>query len=173
MMTIPFDVNDASERDHFFGTILPETTDKLGETAKPVWGEMSAQHMLEHLLWAFDISNGRIVAPCKTPPQLILRVKAFLHTNDPTPRGYRNPLLGETPPPLRFRSYADAQSSFRLGLEEFILGGGLLAGNERIHPLFGPLTDDEWHRSHYKHCVHHLLQFDLIRMQNTEELRQG
>ena len=32
----------------------------------------------------------------------------------------------------------------------------------QTHPIFGPLVPEEWHRSHFKHCHHHLQQFGLI-----------
>jgi hypothetical protein len=31
-------------------------------------------------------------------------------------------------------------------------------------PVFGPIGYEEWHRTHYKHMHHHLLQFGLIEL---------
>jgi len=35
-------------------------------------------------------------------------------------------------------------------------------GAARTHPVFGPIAAEEWARSHFMHCYHHLLQFGLI-----------
>jgi hypothetical protein len=32
-----------------------------------------------------------------------------------------------------------------------------------IHPVFGPLSFDEWILLHYKHVTHHWNQFELLR----------
>ena len=51
--------------------------------------------------------------------------------------------------------------ALRCELERFLDGP---RSNEQVstHPIFGPIGYDEWHRTHYKHTYHHLLQFGLI-----------
>ena len=34
-----------------------------------------------------------------------------------------------------------------------------------MHPIFGPISLEEWGRTHYKHGVHHLLQFGLLEVE--------
>jgi hypothetical protein len=41
------------------------------------------------------------------------------------------------------------------------------------HPIFGALNHEEWHRTHYKHLHHHLLQFGLIESGSPHDLPGG
>lgn len=36
--------------DHFFSVELPNALDQLAPDAKPLWGVMTPQHMVEHLI---------------------------------------------------------------------------------------------------------------------------
>jgi hypothetical protein len=168
VITIPFDVNDDELRTAFFDQYLAEALAGLSEHTPPHWGNMSARHMVEHLLWAFECSTGELTLPCRTPEKLLERVKAFLHDNRPTPREFKNPLLGPAPPPYRFTNLTDALAA--LDSEVIRFTGHFLEqpGAFHVHPIFGPLGAQEWQRSHFKHCYHHLLQFGLVREPGPE-----
>ena len=116
----------------------------------------------EHLLWAFERSTGAIVLPCRTPENLLERVKKFLYDNRETPHGFRNLLLGEIPPPFRFPTFHDAKAALNNEVSRFGEHFHREPGASHEHPIFRPLGSDEWHRSHYKHCYHHLMQFGLL-----------
>jgi hypothetical protein len=47
---IPFNVNDAKLRRDFLENILPGIVDNLDVDTKPLWGKMTAQHVVEHLI---------------------------------------------------------------------------------------------------------------------------
>jgi oxepin-CoA hydrolase/3-oxo-5,6-dehydrosuberyl-CoA semialdehyde dehydrogenase len=162
MVSYPFDVNDKEIRTAFFDRVLVECIDKLDEHAQPEWGSMTPQHMLEHLLWAFEYSNGILDAACRTPEAVLERSRRFLHDNRPTPHEFKNPLLGDIPPPLKFRAFAEAQGALRDANSFFVRIHAGQPETVRVHPIFGPLSLEEWQRSHFKHCYHHLLQFGLI-----------
>ncbi len=162
MIRIPFDVNDDKLRAAFLDHLMPDVLAGLTVGTRPLWGNMTAQHMLEHLLWAFQCSTGKLQVQCRTPEAVIERVKRFLFNNSPTPRNFRNPLLGETPPPLHFPGLAEAREALRDELNSFVKQCRVEPGAVHVHPVFGPLDGDQWHRSHFKHCYHHMLQFGLI-----------
>jgi hypothetical protein len=162
VITIPFDVNDNVLRETFFKQLLPDAIEMLGERTPPQWGNMTVQHMIEHLLWAFECSTGTLVVPCKTPAALLERAKRFLHDARETPHGFKNPLLGEQPPPLRFPGIAEAKTALLQEVRRFITLCRDHPEAVQTHPVFGPLGAEEWHRSHFKHCHHHLQQFGLI-----------
>lgn len=168
MITVPFDVNDSELRSAFFDHHLAEALAGLTEHSRPHWGNMTARHMVEHLLLTFECSTGEITLPCRTPANVLERVKAFLYDNRPTPRGFKNPLLGPTPPAFRFPNLVDALTALDHEVIRFV--GHFLEepGAFHVHPIFGPLGADEWQRSHFKHCYHHLLQFCLIREPGPE-----
>jgi oxepin-CoA hydrolase / 3-oxo-5,6-dehydrosuberyl-CoA semialdehyde dehydrogenase len=165
---IPFDVNDNDLRVAFFEHHLADALAGLTERMRPRWGNMTAQHMVEHLLWSFECSTGELTVPCRAPESILERVKAFLYDNRPTPHGFKNPLLGQVPPALRFASLADALAALDHEAVRFV--GHFLEepGTFHVHPVFGPLGGEEWQRSHFKHCYHHLLQFGLIREPGPE-----
>jgi len=162
MTAIPFDVNDSNLRETFFDELLPDCIACLTESVQPLWGKMTPQHMIEHLVWAFECSTGTIEVPCRTPQNLLERAKSFLRDNRHTPHGFKNPLLSENPSPLRFLSFADAKDALRKGIIRFVEHFREQPGAIHVHPIFGPLGAEEWQRSHFKHCYHHLLQFGVI-----------
>ena len=167
MTAIPFDVNDDKLRETFFDQLLTDRIVCLAENAPPLWGKMTPQHMIEHLVWAFECSTGTIELPCRTPENLLERAKTFLHDNRQTPHDFRNPLLGENLLPLRFPSFADAKAALRKELTRFVDHFREQPSAIHVHPIFGPLGAEEWQRSHFKHCYHHLLQFGLINQFGT------
>ena len=167
MNAIPFDVNDDKLRKTFFDQLFTGCIARLAENALPLWGNMTSQHMIEHLLWAFECSTGALILPCRTPENLLERAKRFLHDNRQTPHHFKNPFLGENPPPLRFQSFADAKAALHLELIRFLDHFREQPNAMHVHPIFGPLGAEEWQRSHFKHCYHHLLQFGVIDQPGT------
>ena len=162
MIAIPFDVNDTMLRETFYERHLPDAVERLGEHTPAQWGNMTAQHMVEHLLWAFECSTGTHVVPCHTPAVLLERAKRFLHDARQTPHSFKNPLLGEHPPPLRFQDIVAAKTALLDEVRRFITHCRDHPDAVHTHPIFGPLGVDEWQRSQFKHCYHHFLQFGLI-----------
>jgi oxepin-CoA hydrolase/3-oxo-5,6-dehydrosuberyl-CoA semialdehyde dehydrogenase len=161
MIVVRFDVNDAGLRDAFLRETALSSIRNLDEAAAPLWGRMSAQQMIEHLLWAVELSNGRVHTECLVPDAELPRMKRFLYSNRPGPRDFPNPALAGGLPPLRHGSLADATADFRCELERFLSAH---RDPDRLftHPIFGTLNHEEWHRTHYKHLHHHLQQFGLI-----------
>ena len=46
---------------------------KLDPQQKPLWGKMTPQHMLEHLILAVQMSNSKLKPECFNPPEKSLR----------------------------------------------------------------------------------------------------
>ena len=164
-MKVRFDVNDATNRDLFLEAILPQALAGLTSDRRALWGQMTAQQMVEHLLWTFDISVGDAVSPCPVPEEKRRTLRVFLFDNRPTPRGFESPVLKAGLPPLRFGSIEEAIMELRRQVAAFLSQDAAARSVERIHPLFGPLDGEGWSRNHFKHGVHHLQQFDLIEVE--------
>lgn len=162
MIAIPFDVNDRQLRGAFFDRLFPRAVEDLQEGDQPLWGGMSAQQMVEHLVWAIELSTAATDVPCYTPAHLLERAKRFLHDNRPTPHEFRNPLLGEKPPAFRYGSLAESKAALQRVTKVFFEHFRDKPEAVHVHPLFGPLGAEEWERAHFKHCYHHLLQFKLV-----------
>ena len=162
MTAIPFDVNNAKLRDAFFRERLFDALAGLQDDSRPGWGKMSARQMVEHLVWAFELSTGQAQAACQFPEAQREQLKAFLYHNRPTPREFQNPVLAAGLPPLRHASLPEAKAALRVEVERFLRQAGDTPDTIHMHPVFGPIKAEEWARSHFKHAYHHLLQFDLI-----------
>jgi oxepin-CoA hydrolase/3-oxo-5,6-dehydrosuberyl-CoA semialdehyde dehydrogenase len=168
VLTIAFDVNDPSLRETLLRHVLVDAVGALCEGAKPAWGKMTAQQMVEHLEWAFALSNGQGFCDCPVPETERERRKAFLYSNRPTPREFMNPLLTTGLPPLRHAGLDEARTALAGEVARFLAQSAATPGLIRAHPVFGSMPLGEWTRSHYKHAYHHLLQFGLIRTPYSE-----
>jgi oxepin-CoA hydrolase/3-oxo-5,6-dehydrosuberyl-CoA semialdehyde dehydrogenase len=164
MPTTGFDVNDADLRESFLRHEVPQAVARLTDTSPARWGQMQAQEMIEHLTWAFELSTGLAQTTCSVPASELPRMRQFLHGNRPTPKGFMNPALTAGLPPLRYGSLQDAKVALTDALARF-LDGPRSDEKLHVHPIFGPIVHEEWHRTHYKHTHHHLLQFGLIELE--------
>ena len=162
MRAIPFDVNDPDLRETFFRRLLFEALMPLRDDARPNWGRMTTQQMVEHLLWAFELSTGHAHVECPIPEPQRQRLKAFLYDNRPTPREFMNPVLTAGLPALRHQGLVEAVASLRTAVNHFVQKTASTPDATHMHPVFGPIGMEEWARAHFKHAYHHLLQFGLV-----------
>ena len=162
MIVVPLVVKDAQLRKVFLRSTMYEALAELKADAQPAWGRMSAQQMVEHLLWSVRGSTGSHVFAVATPGHLLERAKRFLSHDRQTPHDFMNPLLTEGLPPLEYPDLAAAVAALRTEVVRFLEMSEREPDAVRPHPIFGPLTPEEWERASYKHCHHHLVQFGLI-----------
>jgi hypothetical protein len=170
MVRLPFAVDDESLREDFLGSMLFSALEHLAPGQKPSWGEMTPQQMVEHLVWATEISNGSVTVECRLHPKLIVRFKGFLHDDMPTTHDFMNPVLKNGLPSSRFADLSEAVANLRDRMRAFLAEAPEARSLQRTHPVFGPLDHDEWSRAHFKHFYHHLLQFGLIAVEQPEEI---
>jgi len=162
MATIPFDVNDSELRDRFLRDLLPDALRALDGSRAPRWGKMTAQQMVEHLAWTFEVSTGRVRVECPIAEGKRERMKAFLYHDRPSPPGFMNPALAAGLPSLRHDGMPEAWSALRIEVDRFLQHARVAPDAVHTHPVFGPIGVEEWGRTHFKHGYHHLLQFGLI-----------
>jgi len=160
--TIPFDVDDPELRSTFFRRLLGGALAPLEEGARARWGEMTAQQMVEHLAWGFEVSTGRAAVECTVPELRRERMKPFLFNHTPMVHEFRNPALAAGLPPLRHPGLAAAKAALAVEVSRFLEHERSAPDTLHTHPVFGPITVEEWARAHFKHAYHHLLQFDLV-----------
>ena len=159
---ITFDVGDADLRERLLRQVLPDALAGLREDARPAWGGMTAQQMVEHLEWVFQNSIGEAPVTCTVPEERRARWKAFLFDAAPMPHEFRNPALVAGLPPLRHAGLPEARAALSRAVDRFLEQSRTNPGAAHVHPTFGPLVAEEWSRSHFKHVYHHLEQFGLI-----------
>ena len=136
---------------------------KLTEDAKPAYGIMTAQHMVEHLEFFTRMSMGEIETHIDTPEERIERFQESLYNHRPMPERFDHPLLrkGETED-LRFANLAEAKEKYLAAYDRFELFFKENPGLETPNTVFGMLNKELWDLLNRKHLDHHFSQFGLI-----------
>lgn len=136
----------------------------LTKEKKPLWGMMTSQHMVEHLVMAVQSSTGKIVFDrFITPEDKMAIAKRFLNSTRPFPKLFVNEVIGAGLKPL---FCSDLDSAIEELKKEIIFFEEYFRINPEAKPInatFGPLNYDEWIAFHNKHFTHHLTQFGLIK----------
>lgn len=142
---------------------IPALLRKLKPDAKPLWGKMSAQHMVEHIAMAWSISNGILEMELMLPAEKAARRKQFtLVEKNPFPKDLRVPIAPEEPGILEFSNLEEAIQYFELGAVRFYEYFAENPDASPIHPILGALNIGEWQEFHAMHFQHHLSQFGLM-----------
>ncbi len=136
--------------------------EKLKVSDMPVWGKMTPQHMVEHLIITFKMSIGKINIPIITKEEDWPKTKAYLMKDSPMRRNVPSPVGNNDLLPLRFPDLESAKAKL-LAERDFFLNmmkeqPDFIAN----HPYGGPMTLEEWLLFHRKHFKHHFIQFGLI-----------
>jgi hypothetical protein len=165
VIKVVFDVDDAALRDTFLRTFFFGALDTLRPEHAARWGHLTAQQMVEHLVWTFEVSTGRVTLECPYPADQRDRMKSFLYHNRPTPHDFMNPALRDGLPALRYPDLGAAKAVLMTEVDRFIEHSRTRPHALHTHPIFGPVGVEEWSRTHFKHGCHHLLQFGLIEVE--------
>jgi oxepin-CoA hydrolase/3-oxo-5,6-dehydrosuberyl-CoA semialdehyde dehydrogenase len=132
----------------------------LSQPANANWGKMNFNQMLEHLIDACKNASGDIVFDTfHTPEERLPAMQAFLMTDKLFKPETKNAMMSEEPAPVK-NDDANAlldelQSQLNRVYERFQQNENLVVRN----PIFGDLNEELWTRLLYKHCIHHLHQF--------------
>lgn len=138
-----------------------KTLDNLSIDAKPSWGKMNAQQMIEHLTIGFKMSCGKISFPPEINEELMAKMKLFLHSDKPMKKEVSVAFAPENPDL--------ANEELELAIDDFVIEWidfeeyyQINPENTNPHPYYGDLNYDEWCLLHKKHITHHFEQFGLI-----------
>jgi len=131
----------------------------LDAQAKPLWGKMTPQQMIEHLITQVQYTNGVRIPTWDGPHEnTAARKQNGIYTNNEMPR---NIVLEELPETLTYPDLETAINQLMKELDTFDRHFNTL-DLKVIHGGFGPLDYSEWIIWHGKHFTHHLKQFGLI-----------
>jgi hypothetical protein len=151
------------EKENFLRTKLVRYLQQLDPATPPRWGKMSVQHMIEHCAGdVFRTASGRLkVDTIMVSPDHLKKMREFLMSDRPFKENVKNPLLGEDPRPLRYKTVQGAIGALQQELiyffEAFEKDPALVTRN----PFFGDLNFEENVQLLYKHSLHHLRQFGV------------
>ena len=136
----------------------------LNKDTKPLWGKMSPQHMVEHLILAMRMSTGKIKLECLNPTEKLPALKRFLLSSRPLPKLFVNPAIGEYLLPLEYSSLEEAKEILKKETEDYLNYFELNPEAKTVNVTFGDLDKGEWDVFHQKHFEHHLSQFGLLEL---------
>ncbi|MEE9450575.1 MAG: hypothetical protein V3V72_11035, partial [Ignavibacteriaceae bacterium] len=91
----------------------------LKSNQNSLWGKMSAQHMVEHLILAVKMGNGKLKLECNNPPDKLPTLKKFLMSSRPMPKGFVNTVIGPDNLPLNYSSLDEAKSKLEEEIEDY------------------------------------------------------
>ena len=140
----------------------PELLRSVASDKSPAWGIMTPQHMVEHIVGAWRISNGRARVKVMMEGEELEKRRKFLFSDKPYEKNITNPLFGNGLAPLRKPSLSAAIDQLEDEMTAFFQYHEKNPGSLENHPVFGQLDYDGWIRFQSKHMQHHLSQFDLV-----------
>ncbi|MES2689370.1 MAG: DUF1569 domain-containing protein [Bacteroidota bacterium] len=133
----------------------------------PLWGQMNAQQMIEHLTLAVEVSSGKHDMQLHTEKEKVEKIKAIMLLSDrPMPKEFKNPALPLVPLDVKHKDIEDAKQALKQSLELFMHYFKNEVETRRMHNIFGELNYQEWLWFHYKHFTHHFVQFGLVEFQS-------
>ncbi len=142
---------------------LNEYLSKLKIDTQPLWGSMTSQHMLEHMLLPLEIAQGKLVVEVVTPPEKVEKTKLlFLMSEAPLKRGFPAPFLKEGLQDLKYSSLEEAGLALQNEISNFIKFWNENPEAGFNHPVFGLLNKAEWTKFQSKHFTHHFTQFGIF-----------
>jgi hypothetical protein len=151
------------EKENFLRTKLIKYLQQLNPATPPRWGKMNVQQMIEHLGGDVTrVASGRLkFDEILVPAETLQRMRDFLMSDKAFKENTKNPLLGEEPRPLRYKTVQAAIGALQQELiyffEAFEKDHNLITRN----PFFGDLNFDQNVQLLYKHSLHHLRQFGV------------
>ena len=151
------------EKENFLRTKLIAYLQRLSPATPAHWGKMNVQQMIEHYAGdAVRNASGRLkIDHIMTPPENLGRMREFMMSNKPFKENTKNPLMGEEPAPLRYKTVQAAIGALQQELiyffEAFEKNPELITRN----PFFGDLNFEQNVQLLYKHALHHLRQFGV------------
>jgi hypothetical protein len=148
---------------HFLTNEIPKAITKINFDTKPLWGKMTAQHMIEHLIHSTIVSTILTHQPAKAPNAFQYKWKNEIIVGiEEMPRNIQNPLFQFGLPPYRFEKFEDSQKNLIEKIKVFYTLYDKTPSGVNFQSFFGDLDFEELQRFHYKHFKHHFTQFGAL-----------
>lgn len=147
-----------NERDKIF-----ETLSQLKSDSIPLFGKMTAQHMIEHLMLAISFSNGKLPQRIMVDERVAKTIRHYtINTDKEMSIGFKAPMLGDDLLPLSHPDLKTAIEFLKKQLDDFDFYFKHNPDAKPISPVIGELNYGEWIVFHNKHFTHHFKQFGLL-----------
>src|SRR5579863_7806281 len=117
-----------------------EILDQLDVNAIPLFGKMTAQHMVEHLCGAVIFSNGKLPQKLYYPLEKAAAMKNILiYSEKEFPFGFKAPMLTDDLPNLVFTDLPTAITRLSKQMDNFHQYFAENPDRKPIHPALGEL----------------------------------
>ena len=157
-----FDQSELTGIKLFLKDDLPLLLEKLKADQEPLWGLMTPQHMVEHLIVTYKMAIGRIKIPVVSKEEDWPRIKGYFFKDSPMKRSVPSPTGKNELQPLRSASLEEAVAKLNKETEHFLSFVEEQPDFIANHPYGGPMTAVEWLLFNRKHIKHHCIQFGLL-----------
>ena len=120
------------------------------------WGKMTAKRMVRHLICSYEVALGeRAAEPMEWPLPVVIKWIALRS-------GLRWRKNIQTVPELKRAIAEHSDVEFDVLMRAVVESMEAVARGTHyapVHPMFGPMTPEDWMRWGYLHADHHLRQF--------------
>lgn len=137
----------------------------LTEDAKPLWGKMKPQEMIEHLERGILRDIGEPEAEkCFTPEDQIEAKQDFLYTFKKLPKDVKAPYLPQdgTLPDLKYKDLTKAKEAFVESLKRYLIYYRENPSARHLNYVYGLINKEMSELIVRKELTHHLEQFGLL-----------
>lgn len=147
--------------DSFLENEVPSLLDGIKPDSQPLWGEMNATQMVDHIYSGLALSQDSTEWAMRTPEDKLPGAKAFLLSEKPLPR---HAPLPEGFYKREFGTSSSLEAAKERFLEEVPVFLEALDKPDYVayHPDFGKMSNVEILTLMRKHVRHHLAQFGVI-----------
>ena len=144
----------------FSKTSIASALVNLTENTEAKWGELTPQHMVEHLETQLKLTFGTDKREITTPPEMLEAFTESLYNFRKFPKGTKAPypVGGE----YTHGSLDEAKAALLNTFDEMNTYFKENEGFTSIHPVFGELDKFLWDLMSQKHFTHHFEQFGLV-----------
>ncbi|MDX1938835.1 MAG: hypothetical protein SFU21_17065 [Flavihumibacter sp.] len=128
-----------------------------------LWGRMSYQQMVEHMVLIFKNANGSLPSnKIITPEDKLPALRAFIYSDKELKENTKSPALPDEPLPLRYPSLEAALDKLEKEIQGFLQVYDETPELTILNPVFGYLSYEDAIHFQYKHTRHHARQFGLL-----------
>ena len=141
---------------------VPELLKKLNFHQKPDWGQMTAQHMVEHLASIVAFSTIISRQERKLPSKIQEEAQQLLIYSDADfPRNIMNPMYKDGLPGYTHSTIEIAKAQLITNIDFFFKTYDKEKNAHSFNPFFGDIDFDQLLVIHAKHFKHHFTQFGI------------
>jgi hypothetical protein len=138
-------------------TELEQRVRLISPDSRALWGKFSPQGMLAHLTQSARMALGDLHVPLIPRPLIVRKlIKVLLFYVVPFPKSAPTARELLTPDPTPVEPLRDELITLMRRIAD-----GPREGIGPAHPLFGPLSYEDWARLAWLHTDHHLRQFGV------------